>query len=231
MSTAQSKKYLFETSFAAEDIAYRQSFHSPEEMEAAKASSYAMGFQAAQEDFEARNHAQLLRLEEKFADLFVAQETLHATLHHWISALCQEAFGRAFPTYARRAQFDEIETVLEVAIAKAKPEKVFTIRVAEGLSQGLAQKFTKWQEQGIEITLHEDPGLAPTDCQIAWADSGFERVERAIYEEIDRVLGSMLSYDVLETALPALEAEPPQEGVPEAACAAPDLSKNEGEAP
>ena len=200
MTQSANKKYLFETSFEAQDIAYRQSFHSPEALEAAKASAFAQGFQEAQQDFEARNHAQLMRLEEKFTALFDAQEALRGALHHWVSKLCQEAFKNAFPIYAQKARFDEIDDALCVAVAKAKLEKTFALRVAPGEIQGLEEKLTKWHAQGITIHLEEDSALSPTDCQISWSDSGLERMERAIYEEILRTFGSMPAYDTLEMA-------------------------------
>lgn len=198
MTQSANKKYLFETSFEAQDIAYRQSFHSPEELEAAKASSFAQGFQEAQQDFEARNHAQLVRLEEKFADLFDAQEALRSALHHWVSKLCQEAFKNAFPIYAQKARFDEIDGALSMAVAKAKLEKTFVLRVAPGEIQGLEEKLAKWHAQGISVHLEEDCTLSPTDCQILWSDSGLERMERAIYEEIERTFGSMPAYGALD---------------------------------
>lgn len=201
MSTQPLEKFMFETSFAPEDISYRQKFHSPEDLEAAKAAAYAQGFQAAQSDFEAMNQAQIQILLDQVGSLFEQQEVMAQNLHHHVAVLAQKALNAAFPTYAKNGGGEEIWHALTQAVEEHKSVKAFTVYVAPASEGSLSKKLTTFKKKNITVDVQVQEDMEPSDCRIEWDSSGLERAEQILFQELLRVLERMDACPTLELDL------------------------------
>jgi flagellar biosynthesis/type III secretory pathway protein FliH len=212
MSQQSHEKFMFGTSFAPEDISYRQNFHSPEDLEAAKAASYAQGFQAAQSDFEALNQAQLQMLVTQVEQLFLQQEMMTQNLHHHVAILAQKALTAAFPIYAKKGGGEEIWEALSQVLAQEKSLKAFTVYVAPASEESLSQKLATLKKKDITVSVQVQEDMGPSDCRIEWDSSGLERVEKNLLQELLQVLERMDACPTLALDLTQNISEPQPQG-------------------
>lgn len=79
-------------------------------------------------------------------------------------------------------------------ICRDAPQLV--IRVAPDLTDELdarVKALAREQAFGGEVILRGDPTLQNSDCRVEWADGGAERRERAIQDEIDRLVDDFIT--------------------------------------
>lgn len=165
------------------------------EFETAKAQSFADGVNAGKAEAASSQQAQLNFLLTGIGDNLTAltqynadqQQRADETMAMAIRAIAQ----KLLPNAVAQSGLTEIEALAVKVISELREEARLVIRVADMHAEACAARLPaiakKIAFQGQLIIIGE-PALGPADCRIEWADGGMERLDNAIWSEIDRVL-------------------------------------------
>ena len=101
------------------------------------------------------------------------------------------------PGLIAREPIAEIERLVSGILAQVRSAPHVVVRLASDLVQSASARLMKLAEaRGYagRLVLLPEPGLAPDDCRIEWADGGVTReraaIEARIHEAVARYLGS-----------------------------------------
>ena len=226
----QARKFLFDLAFDnglnkknPEREKPKPTF-SQEQLEEAKKLAYEEGFSAGQrammEDQQQYLNVLLSQMDQKLAHVLETSKSI------WERQLkqCQEIAlviaRKIMPSYVSKNGLDEIEAIVSKIIGEMSREPRLVFRVNEAQFDDAKTRIEAIASQAAyagKLVILGDQELGPSDCRIEWADGGIERDLKTLWQDIDRVMEEVQTFEE-----PAIEApvsvtpqpeptQPPQE--------------------
>ncbi|MGH6953701.1 MAG: hypothetical protein ACREGL_05935, partial [Alphaproteobacteria bacterium] len=175
MATARPQRFEFETSFDADRDGHGShvTLYTRSEVAAAAEAAFADGRAAGAAEAEqlaGRTLAAISRALTGLRDVHVAairQANRDAV------TIAVALVKKLLPSYEREGCPAEIEAIVAHCLARRAEEPRIVVRVAESQLDPLGRRIDALaQESGFggKIVLLAEPGLAPSDCRVEWAD-------------------------------------------------------------
>jgi flagellar assembly protein FliH len=202
------KKFLFETSFDAQDGRSAASaragkpvpVYTEDDLEAvrdaARAEGKAEGARDAQASIEAIAAQALARIGDRLADG-------HAALNAAVDGVKRDAVQvalivtrKALPGLARESELREVEALVTDCLETVLDEPRVVIRVPDSLLDALKGRVdTLAARSGFtgRIVLLGDANMPQSDCRVEWADGGGERDSSRLWTEIEGTVDRFLA--------------------------------------
>jgi flagellar assembly protein FliH len=211
---ARREKFLFDTSFDAEQSAKAKAAAAPEAVveeppaptfseaelaaarEAAFAEGKAAGIAQAENAHSARLAAAVEALPPVIADM---AETVAAEAEDRRRTTLEAALTvvrKLFPQLARAHGLEEAHAVIAACLERLRDEPRVVVRCADGDLDALRERAEQSTARGGfqgKIVFLADERLAPGDLRVEWADGGAERDQAALWQEIDAVIARAVS--------------------------------------
>ncbi len=166
-----------------------------EEMEAARAESYAAGHEEgvreASDAIERQAAEALGEIGGLLPSIFEAQEEANAASARDAVAVAVAIVRKLFPELNRQNGLEEVERVIEAALRTLADEQKVVIRVAEEMRDAIAGRIgavTAGAGYEGKVSVLGDPDQAPGGCRVEWSDGGAERDADAMWQEIDTII-------------------------------------------
>lgn len=211
----QPKKYLFDLVFDENGLCLNDErdkvTYSQEQLDAAKKEAHEAGLAAgrktADDERSRARDALLAEIDKKLAGL------VRESSQEWLRQLAQMRqtaliiTRKIIPSYVERHGTDEIEALVRRVMGEMSREPRLVIRVAEKQFEDIkkmADALTVQQAFAGNVVLLGDPALEVSDCRVEWANGGVERDMRTLWQDIERVLGEVPTFESAD------EPEPPQ---------------------
>lgn len=239
-----SGKFLFDTSFEAEDLvddAVRPQRKPPppkfgeEDLERARAEGHEsgkkIGTEEALQSIEQQISQTVNALKAQMSGLAQAQAESHERQDREALELALTVVRKIFPRLAKRHGLAEVEAVIGDCLERLHTEPRIVIRVADAMLDQVEARIGELAErvgfEGKIVYLAQD-GLKPGDVRVEWADGGAERDSERLWREIDQLTARVASPDAPE-ATPEATPEAPEtpRAAPEAGAAPNDTAPND----
>lgn len=216
---AQARKFLFDTAFTARPE--RAQKPKPQFTEADLAAARREGQQAG---FQMGRESALREIERRCADALEAvaaglarvdgeQARAAGAIRMDAARVALAAAAKLAPALIAREPLAEVEALLAECLQELPAEPRVVVRVAEELIEPLTARIDDVvRRSGFSgaVVLLGEPGLAPGDARVEWADGGAERdlaaTLRAVEEAVDRYC--RIQAEGLRRPLPADEPKP-----------------------
>ena len=197
------RRFLFDLSFDNE-VALRnmpkkekeKPTFSEEDLAAAKKEALEAGVAAGKnamlDSQQQQMNLMLSALENKLKNILDQATDYHDKQMSQMRQIALVIMRKLMPAYVEKHGFAEIEKIIEGTIVDMNQEPRLVIRVAQEQFEQANERLSALAQQQAyagKLIILEDADLASSDCRIEWADGGIERDERALWLEIDRVLG------------------------------------------
>ena len=222
---SMSDKYLFDTSFEAEDLGgdTARPVRKPpppkfdqEDLDRARAEGHAAGketgTQEVMQSIEQQISQAVNAISEQLIGLSRAQVESHERRTSEALEVALAVVRKIFPRLAGSHGLAEIETIVHECLERLREEPRIVIRVADAL---LDQVETRIGElvaragfEGRIVYLAQD-GSNPGDVLVEWADGGAERNSEEMWREIDRITARVASSRATATPTEATESPEP----------------------
>ncbi len=214
-----SEKYLFDTSFEAEDLegGAVQPVHQPpppkfgeEDLDRARAEGHAsgkeIGTQETMQSIEQKISQAMNAVSAQLTGLSQAQAESHERQGREALEVALTVVRKIFPRLAGRHGLAEVESVVSDCLERLRDEPRIVIRVADAV---LDQVQTRIGElvaragfEGKIVYLAQD-GMNPGDVRVEWADGGAERDSERLWREIEQITARVAGPDTPEAPAPA----------------------------
>lgn len=224
-------KFLFETSFEAEDLGASGAEplrkppppkFSEADLEQARVEGHAagksVGAQEAMQTIEQQISQATNAISTEMNALSEAQ--IKSNERHGREALevALSVVRKLFPRLADMNGLAEIEAVVRDCLERLRNEPRIVIRICDSLLDPVEARLGELAVQaGFEgkiVYLSQD-GLNPGDVRVEWADGGAERDSEQLWREIDQITARIIETPLTDTE-PSEPAEPASSGpVPE----------------
>lgn len=175
---------------------------SEEDLETAKKEAHAAGMAAGKnamlDSQQQQMNLMLNALENKLKNILDQATDYHDKQMSQMRQIALVIMRKLMPAYVKDHGFAEIEEIVERTIIDMNQEPRLVIRVAQEqfeLANERLNALARQQAYAGKLIILEDADLASSDCRIEWADGGIERDERALWHEIDRILGMQNSLE------------------------------------
>ncbi len=206
---SMSGKFLFETSFEAEDLgddAVRPLRKPPPpkfdeaDLERARTEGHESGKKIGAEEalrsIEQQISQTVSAVKEKMNGLAQAQAESHERQGREALELALTVVRKIFPRLAKRHGLAEIEAVICDCLERLHDEPRIVIRVADDLLDQVEARIGELAEragfEGKIVYLAQD-GSKPGDVRVEWADGGAERDSERLWREIDQITARVAS--------------------------------------
>ncbi len=213
-----SEKFLFDTSFEAEDLggnAVRSAGKKPppkfgeEDLERARAEGHAsgkkIGAQETMQSIEQKISQAMNAVSAQLTGLSQAQIESHERQGREALEVALTVVRKIFPDLAKRHGLAEVESVVCGCLERLRDEPRIVIRVADAvLDQVQARIGELVARAGFEgkiVYLAQD-GLNPGDVRVEWADGGAERDNERLWREIEQITARVAGPDTPKTQAP-----------------------------
>lgn len=197
---------------------------SEEDLETARKEGYEAGREAALAEHlasEERRLAQMLeQITQDTARLADTNDQMIADLTNEVLDIAMLAVRKVLPATAAASGLAEIEGLVRQCLTDLRAEPRVAIRLHEISLTALQPRLERLAtDSGFDgkLLLLADDALAPTDCQVLWADGGATRKIDDIAETIDAAVTRFLNRDgapsddgALSDHEPELQTEPDQ---------------------
>lgn len=113
---------------------------------------------------------------------------------------------RLLPAVAEREGLAELEALFAEHMSHLVEEPRLTVRVNEAVLEETRQRLGEIvQGAGFEgrLMVVADPGIAPGDCRIEWAEGGMERNQTRFWQDIDAAVARGLGSEMEPETMPA----------------------------
>lgn len=165
-----------------------------------QAAGYAAGQAAGAAEAQARQKTMLTqalaRIAEGVGRLITEREATNLMRQRQPLRLTLAIARKLLPEMARRSAMDEIEGMVKECLRNLIDEPRLMIRVNDILLEDVKARLDGLPEAtGFtgKLLVLGDPGLAPGDCRVEWAEGGAERNNARLLEEIERVAQRVLA--------------------------------------
>jgi flagellar assembly protein FliH len=182
---------------------------STEELEKARTKAYAEGRKAGQAagcqqgrseaegEMQAAATDALVRLADGVGQLVADRDDVNAGRTAQPLRIALAVIGKLLPSLVRRHGAQELEDFITACLSEAVDEPRLAIRINEGLMATLRPRIEEMAAQrgfAGRLIILGDPGVAPADARIEWAEGGAERNTNQLLAEItataERMLGA-----------------------------------------
>ena len=219
-----SAKFLFDTSFEAEDLGDDavQPVRKPpppkfgeEDLERARAEGHSsgkeIGAQETMQSIEQKISLAMNAVSAQLTGLSQAQVESHERQAREAIEVALTVVRKILPRLAGRHGLAEVESVVCDCLERLRAEPRIVIRVADAvLDQVQARIGELVARAGFEgkiVYLAQD-GLNPGDVRVEWADGGAERDSERLWREIEQITARVAGPDTPEAPAPATTAAP-----------------------
>lgn len=214
----QPKKFLFDLAFDSEVVGPAgerekpKPTYSQEQIDAARQEAYESGFNAGQkammEDQQQYQNALLTKIDQGIGHI---SQAMVAEWQRQLAQLQEIALviaRKIMPTYVERHGLDEIEKIVSKIVAEMAHEPRLVIRVNESQFEDAKTRIEAIAANKAyagKLVILGDADLGPSDCRVEWADGGVERDLKTLWQEIDRVMEEVQTFEssVMQTAADA----------------------------
>jgi len=204
----QTRKFLFDLAFdngmnrkKAEREAPKPTF-TQDHLDEARKLGYEEGFSAGQkammEDQQQYLNVLLSQLDQKLSHVM---DTSTAIWQRHL-AQCQEIAlviaRKIVPNYVKTHGLDEIESIVAKIIGEMGREPRLVFRVSEAQFDDANTRINAIAAQAAyagKLVILGDQDLGPSDCRIEWADGGIERDLKTLWQDIDRVMEEVQTFE------------------------------------
>ena len=198
-----SGKFLFDTSFEAEDLAddaVRPTHKPPppkfgeEDLEQARTEGHAqgkeIGAQEAMQSIEQQISQAVDAVSAQMSGLAQAQVESRERQGREALEVAMTVVRKIFPRLAGQHGLAEVESVVCDCLERLREEPRIVIRVADALLDQVEARIGDLAKragfEGNIVYLAQD-GLNPDDVRVEWADGGAERDSERLWREIDQI--------------------------------------------
>ena len=209
-----SQKFLFDTSFEAEDLggdaAGPVGKPSPpkfgeEDLERARAEGHAsgkkIGTQETMQSIEQKISQAMNAVSTQLTGLSKAQVESHERQGREALEVALIVVRKIFPRLAGRHGLAEVESVVCDCLERLRNEPRIVIRVADAVldqvEARIGELVARTGFEGKIVYLAQD-GLNPGDVRVEWADGGAERDSERLWREIERITARVAGPDTPE---------------------------------
>ncbi len=151
----------------------------------------ARGLAEAQADAEQAATKALDSIGTHLGDLFNDLMTTRDEIERDMVAALHTIVATIVPHYAKTHALDEIDGLVRECLSSLHEEPTVVISVHDSMLypiQALIDSLITASGFGGKAVLFADPGLAPTDCRVEWADGGAERNLNRLQTDIENAL-------------------------------------------
>lgn len=224
---SMSDKFLFDTSFEAEDlgacgIAPTRKPPPPKfgeaDLEQARVEGHeagkTAGAQEAMQTIEQQISQAVNAISEQMNTLSEAQVKTNERQGHETLEVALSVVRKLFPRLSDKNGLAEIEAVVRDCLERLRNEPHIVIRICDSLldpvEARLGEVATQAGFEGKIVYLSQD-GLSPGDVRVEWADGGAERDSEQLWREIDQIT-ARISEAVQTQTEPIEPSEPASDG-------------------
>lgn len=203
-SATPTSKFAFDRRFdagAAEAAERRQRLHADElsaARTAALAEGYAAGHAAALTEIEAATVRAVEQVSDAVGAMYAELDTLRATLCEDAADLARQIGAALAGWQVETSPYQLIDQVAHDVFAAQALQPRLVVRAHDSLLDGLKARLdASAQALGFagRLIFLAEPGLAPGDCTIEWADGGVECLVRnraaAVQQAFDRYVAGL----------------------------------------
>ena len=215
---SMSEKYLFETSFEAEDLgedAVRPARKPPppkfgeEDLDRARAEGHASGKEAGAQEtlqsLEQQISQAMSAISTQLGGLSQAQAESNERQGQESLKVALTVVRKIFPGLAGKHGLAEIESVVCDCVERLREEPRIVIRVADTLLDQIEARIGELMVragfEGKIVYLAQD-GMNPGDVRIEWADGGAERDTEGLWRKIEQITARIAGPDVAPAPSP-----------------------------
>jgi len=213
-----SEKFLFDTSFEAEDLggAAAGPVRKPsppkfgeEDLERARAEGHAsgkkIGTQETMQSIEQKISQTMNAVSTQLTGLAKAQVESHERQGREALEVALTVVRKIFPRLAGRHGLAEVESVVCDCLERLRNEPRIVIRVADAVldrvEARIGELVARTGFEGKIVYLAQD-GLNPCDVRVEWADGGAERDSERLWREIEQITARVAGLDTPEAPAP-----------------------------
>jgi flagellar assembly protein FliH len=199
MSSAASRRFLFEVSFDGPPPSETKKHVKPEppavseaQLAEARTKAFAEGRAAGLAEAEGKREAAVAEalhaVAERMAGLFEARREVE---HEVAAAAIELTLGvvrKALPTMAKNAALDEIAALVRQCLEEAIDEPRIVVRVSDPLfddAKARLDSVAAASGYAGKLIVFADEALQPEQARVEWADGGAERDLARLMNEID----------------------------------------------
>jgi flagellar assembly protein FliH len=227
-------KYLFDRSFAPEDIAAEEKArvkqacaptYSEEELEAAREQARSEGHQAglaqARTEIEQIVANTLTSVDGSIASLIGRYEQDFADVRRDAAEMAVAVARKLAPALIARQPAAEVEALVTECLADLRDEPRVVVRASELVVDALKPRIENIAAGNAfpgRVILLPDDNLQGADCRVEWADGGVEREIEALDRRIDEAVSRFVRSGTVRSADEAAASAPtpdPESPVPE----------------
>lgn len=165
-----------------------------------QAAGYAAGHTAGGAEAQARQGTMLTqaltRIAEGVGRLITEREATNVMRQRLPLRLTLALARKLLPEMARRGAMDEIEGMVKECLRDLIDEPRLMVRVNDILLEEVKARLDGLPEAtgfSGKLLVLGDPGLAPGDCRVEWAEGGAERNNKRLLEEIEQIAQRVLT--------------------------------------
>ena len=181
--------------FSAEELERTRTKAFGEGRKAGQTAGYQQGRSEAEKQIQATTAEALVRLADGIEVLVADREGLNAARAGQPLAIALAVVNKLLPSLIRRHGAAELEDFITACVNEAIDEPRLAIRVNDGMVATLRPRIEEMAAQrgfAGRLVILGDPGIAPADARIEWAEGGAERNTNQLLAEITAVAERML---------------------------------------
>lgn len=202
------RKYLFDLSF---DNGMNKRPRGPEkpkptfsqeQVDAARQDGYEAGVQAGQkammEDQQQYMNVLLTQIDQKIGHVIEASREEWQRQLLQLQAIALVIMRKIMPAYVAKFGLDEIETIISKVVSEMGREPRLVFRINEAQFDEASARINAIAQKAAyagKVVILGDDTLGPSDCRIEWADGGIERDLKKLWQDIDRVMEEVQSFE------------------------------------
>lgn len=225
----QARKFLFDLSFddgigkTVEEREKPKPTYSQEQLDQAKKDSFQEGLSAGQkammEDQQQYMNVLLSEIDQKLGHIIDSSRAEWQRQLAQLQEIALVIVRKVLPNYVAKHGLGEIEVIVAKVIAEVGREPRLVFRVCESQFDDASARINAIAAQSAyagKLVILGDPEIGPSDCRIEWADGGIERDIKKLWNDIDRVMEEVQTFEstVMEdaasaTSSPKLQTQQP----------------------
>ena len=204
----QARKFLFDLTFdngmnkkSAEREKPKPTY-SQEQLDEAKKLAYEEGLAAGQrammEDQQQYLNVLLSQMDQKLSHVLEASKSIWERQLQQCQEIALVIARKIMPSYVARHGIDEVDSIVSKIIGEMGREPRLVFRVNESQFDDAKTRIDAIASQAAyagKLVILGDPELGPSDCRIEWADGGIERDIKTLWQDIDRVMGEVQTFE------------------------------------
>jgi len=189
--------------------------YSQEQLDEAKRLAYEEGLSAGQkammEDQQQYMNVLLTQIDQRLVHVMDSSKAIWQRQLEQCQEIALVIARKIMPNYVKEHGLDEIESIVAKIIVEMSREPRLVFRVNEEQFDDANTRINAIAAQAAyagKIVILGDPELGPSDCRIEWADGGIERDIKTLWQDIDRVMAEVQTFEIPAIETPPVSSEP-----------------------